>query len=524
MGDKGREYGVNTGRRRRCGWFDAVLVRHAVRTSGITGLALTKLDILDGFPEVKICTGYRLDGAVIDRLPASQAAQDRVEPIYQTFEGWDGTTAGARSWADLPAQASEICAVYRGTGRRARVAPLDEPRTRRYDSGAESLPGLKRPGLGANGADAAGVSRSDTAGQQRASPSEPRGARVDARKFEWSERRMAEYFPLLDRAVSGLPDQTSEARRSIYDRARAALIGQLRGMQPPIDEENIQRENHALDEAIARIEARYAATIEAKRIEPQRSGRRGARVERDRDRPHRNGLGSRCRPDQPVAAPAADVRAPGLPTGLAPPVVPPPTRDRPALRAARPPLAAAPVGIDPGSRNAAVRPVMGLRPVPPSKTEPVADRVADKAQDLDETQGVPQVGVVSVPDRAGADFGKALDKAGRENPDEASSSLRPRDGGLRPQAPRPAQPRRFGPAAIAVAAVIVVLMAGHRRRGLAVPRQTGPDGGGAGANAGIVGRAARQDRRPGQSADRSCSGVGRRSCGGRGNPSGAGRI
>ncbi len=105
IGDKGHEYGVNTGRRRRCGWFDAVLVRHAVRTSGITGLALTKLDILDGFPEVKICTGYRLDGQLIDRLPASQAAQDRVEPVYETFAGWEGTTAGARSWADLPAQA-----------------------------------------------------------------------------------------------------------------------------------------------------------------------------------------------------------------------------------------------------------------------------------------------------------------------------------------------------------------------------------------------------------------------------------
>ncbi len=105
IGDKGREYGVNTGRRRRCGWFDAVLVRHAVRTSGITGLALTKLDILDGFPAVKICTGYRLDGRPIDRLPASQAAQDRVEPVYETFAGWEGTTAGARSWADLPAPA-----------------------------------------------------------------------------------------------------------------------------------------------------------------------------------------------------------------------------------------------------------------------------------------------------------------------------------------------------------------------------------------------------------------------------------
>ena len=230
-------------------------------------------------------------------------------------------------------------------------------------------------------------------------------------------------------------------------------------MQPPIDEENIQRENQALDEAIARIEARYTATVDAKRIEPQAPAAAAPEPSRPRPAPPERPR-QPLPPRQPVAAPAADVRAPGLPTGLAPPVVPPPTRDRPALRAARPPLAAAPVGIDPASRNAAVRPVMGLRPVPPSKIEPVADRVADKAQDLDEIQGVPQVGVVSVPDRAGADFGKALDKAGRENPDEASSSLRPRDGGLRPQAPRPEQPRRFGPAAIAVAAVIVVLMAG----------------------------------------------------------------
>ena len=105
IGDRGREYGVNTGRRRRCGWFDAVLVRHAVRTSGIAGLALTKLDILDGFDEIGICTGYRLDGTLIDRLPASPAAQARVEPVYETFPGWEGTTAGARSVAELPAQA-----------------------------------------------------------------------------------------------------------------------------------------------------------------------------------------------------------------------------------------------------------------------------------------------------------------------------------------------------------------------------------------------------------------------------------
>ena len=94
-----------TGRRRRCGWFDAVLVRQTARTSGIDGLALTKLDILDGLKEVKVCVGYRLDGREIDYLPASASAQARVEPIYETIEGWEGKTARARSWAQLPAQA-----------------------------------------------------------------------------------------------------------------------------------------------------------------------------------------------------------------------------------------------------------------------------------------------------------------------------------------------------------------------------------------------------------------------------------
>jgi adenylosuccinate synthase len=105
LGDRGHEYGVNTGRRRRCGWFDAVLVRQTVKTSGIDGIALTKLDILDGFEEIKVCVGYHLDGGRIDRMPASQAAQSRLEPIYETIAGWQDTTAGARSWADLPAQA-----------------------------------------------------------------------------------------------------------------------------------------------------------------------------------------------------------------------------------------------------------------------------------------------------------------------------------------------------------------------------------------------------------------------------------
>ena len=105
LGTRGKEFGVVTGRARRCGWFDAVLVRQTVRTSGIDGIALTKLDILDGFDEIKVCVGYRLNGREIDYLPASEHAQAEVEPIYETVEGWQDATANARSWAELPAQA-----------------------------------------------------------------------------------------------------------------------------------------------------------------------------------------------------------------------------------------------------------------------------------------------------------------------------------------------------------------------------------------------------------------------------------
>ncbi|KQT54320.1 adenylosuccinate synthetase [Aureimonas sp. Leaf454] len=105
LGEKGHEYGTVTGRKRRCGWFDAVLVRQAVAINGIHGLALTKLDVLDGLDEIKIAVGYRWNGKVIDYLPAGFAAQQEVEPIYETLEGWKDTTAGARRWSDLPAQA-----------------------------------------------------------------------------------------------------------------------------------------------------------------------------------------------------------------------------------------------------------------------------------------------------------------------------------------------------------------------------------------------------------------------------------
>ena len=105
LGERGKEFGVNTGRRRRCGWFDAVLVRQIVRVTGITGIALTKLDILDALSEIKVCVAYELDGQRIDRFPAGMNQQARVKPIYETFEGWSQSTQGARSWASLPAQA-----------------------------------------------------------------------------------------------------------------------------------------------------------------------------------------------------------------------------------------------------------------------------------------------------------------------------------------------------------------------------------------------------------------------------------
>ena len=105
LGEKGKEFGTNTGRKRRCGWFDAVMVRQAVRVNGIHGIALTKLDVLDGLEEIKICVGYKLNGEEVDYFPASQLEQDLVEPIYETMDGWSESTYGARSWGDLPAAA-----------------------------------------------------------------------------------------------------------------------------------------------------------------------------------------------------------------------------------------------------------------------------------------------------------------------------------------------------------------------------------------------------------------------------------
>ncbi len=106
LGERGHEFGTVTGRKRRCGWFDAVLVRQMVKTAGINGIALTKLDVLDGFDEISICTGYQLDGKAIDYLPSNAAEQARIEPVFETLQGWSGESSfGARSWADLPANA-----------------------------------------------------------------------------------------------------------------------------------------------------------------------------------------------------------------------------------------------------------------------------------------------------------------------------------------------------------------------------------------------------------------------------------
>ena len=105
LGEKGHEFGTVTGRKRRCGWFDAVLVKHAIEVSGIDGMALTKLDVLDGFEKINICTAYELDGKKIDYFPSSSEEQSRIKPIFEEFDGWDTTTFGARLWNDLPAEA-----------------------------------------------------------------------------------------------------------------------------------------------------------------------------------------------------------------------------------------------------------------------------------------------------------------------------------------------------------------------------------------------------------------------------------
>ena len=223
IGTRGREFGTVTGRKRRCGWFDAVLVRQTVRTSGIDGIALTKLDVLDGFDAIRVCIGYDLDGQPLDHLPASQGAQARVKPVYEEIEGWRGSTAGARSWAELPAQAIKyVRRIEELIGAPGRPA-LHFAGAGRYDSRAKPLRGL--------------TERAAT-GHETCS--------------------MADYYPLISRALDGLSDKTPDMRRAVYERARGALMAQLQSLDPPLPAAEITRERLALDEAIDRIEAEYA--------------------------------------------------------------------------------------------------------------------------------------------------------------------------------------------------------------------------------------------------------------------------
>jgi adenylosuccinate synthase len=100
--ERGGEYGATTGRPRRCGWFDAVLVKHAVRVNGLTGIALTKLDVLSSLERIKLCTGYRWNGKVLDRVPSGLGMWESVEPVYEEFAGWRDDISGAREFSDLP--------------------------------------------------------------------------------------------------------------------------------------------------------------------------------------------------------------------------------------------------------------------------------------------------------------------------------------------------------------------------------------------------------------------------------------
>ena len=105
LGEKGHEFGTVTGRRRRCGWFDATLVKQAVKIAGITGIALTKLDVLDGIEKLKVCVGYQIGGERKYYLPSSISSETKIQPNYEILEGWEQSTRGARTWADLPASA-----------------------------------------------------------------------------------------------------------------------------------------------------------------------------------------------------------------------------------------------------------------------------------------------------------------------------------------------------------------------------------------------------------------------------------
>ena len=171
LGERGREFGTVTGRPRRCGWFDAVLVRQTARTSGINGLALTKLDILDGFDEIKVCVGYRLDGREIDYLPGGRARAGPGRADLRDDRGLAGADGARPLVGRIAGAGDQICAPNRGTGRLPGRVAVDQPGTRGYDPDAKSVRGVTFwcPGFG--------VCRT-----RRHTPRPP-GNRADASKF-----------------------------------------------------------------------------------------------------------------------------------------------------------------------------------------------------------------------------------------------------------------------------------------------------------------------------------------------------
>ena len=204
LGERGHEFGTVTGRKRRCGWFDAVLVRQAVAVSGVTGIALTKLDVLDGFEKVKICTGYTIDGKKFDYLPPHAADQMRVEPVYEEIEGWPGSTRGARSWADLPARAIKYVRRIEELIR-CPVALVEHiAGARRHDPRARPVRGLV-PHL------EAGRNHSDRNVPQ---PARPRPARSAGRAASLDHLLHGGFLTLemrLDRAVGAIADPAGHA-------------------------------------------------------------------------------------------------------------------------------------------------------------------------------------------------------------------------------------------------------------------------------------------------------------------------
>ncbi len=142
LGERGHEFGTVTGRPRRCGWFDAALVRQAVKVGGVQGIALTKLDVLDGLPSLKICIGYDINGSFSRHLPAAPAAQAATVPVYETMEGWSGSSRGRPVLGRSAGSGGEVCAADRGTGGGAGDVAVDQSGAGRHDFGEGPVRGV----------------------------------------------------------------------------------------------------------------------------------------------------------------------------------------------------------------------------------------------------------------------------------------------------------------------------------------------------------------------------------------------